>query len=187
MRRSVLVRLASWQIALNDSIRYVSIGIILGERFQSEAITVRLGTFEITSTFGDYGQSGLNVAAAVLFRQIFGKGKPGDNVAGNHDQDVVSIRDRMVEWAKQATQISEGDYTHLFQKIEDQRHQRIAHYDGSMAFFQENGPGSISATRPGLQLTKDELILFVALMHAMSTFLTAEMNDAASRGVDETS
>lgn len=186
MRRSVLARIVSWQIALNAAFRYVAIGIMLVERFKSEKFGIKFGETTITSTFSDYARSGLNMSAAILFRQVFGRGNAGDNIAGNYDADVSVIRDRMVEHAKKVSNISDDDYKGLFDKINDQRHQKIAHYDGSAVFFKENGPGSFTAGMPGLLLTPSEFNQFAVLMFSMATFLESEIKTAAAAGIDET-
>lgn len=75
-------------------------------------------------------------SAVIAFCNVFTAGKAGTGVADNYDNDIISTRRNMLDYAsKNLGYPNANDFDSFINKVKAVRHQLLAHYDGSKADY----------------------------------------------------
>jgi len=151
----------------------------LVERIQdnNSSVNYAIGNLQSTVYVPAAAHSAVQVEAVILFYQVFADGKAGPGIAGNHDPEVVTLRNEMVAFAKATLGWDDAKYDGIMNSIKDRRHKLTAHYDGGAAEFDEPIPGVVQRMRmPGVNFPMNqERTDFISLIRVTYEFVQTDL------------
>ena len=109
---------------------------------------------------------GLREAAIINFMSIFSSGKEGNMIAGQRNEKIKELREKLIENSIQDLGWSINAFDNFLEVIKTQRDKFLAHYDGDAGDFKEEIKGISSRKMVGAQLSAEEQVSFKDVVKA---------------------
>lgn len=158
LSENVINRIFSWENSLQDALKYLHLDeYFIGlENADCTQISYDLGSQKCHINVAHNTKQGLTEAALIACCQIFSKGYQGAGFAGNYDEQILSVRERMKAYVLEQLLWTEKKYNNTLNTLKETRDSLTAHYDGSAANFSQPSPGIKTFAMRGALLNSEE-------------------------------